>query len=167
MNLPNTYTDKNETGCCPVPNINEWDKREFVFENEHFIRMYTKSFFYIPLNMGTIMKKLFALVEKSGVALPTEQSMILSRDVSMWRAEQLYRVAQPIEGADNVTLDGTFLTLTFEGSYSQAGKWYKNMQEYAAEKGKEPQEVYFFYTTCPKCAKHYGKNYTIGFVNVD
>ena len=166
MNLPNTYTDKNETGCCPVPNINEWERRELVFENERFVRMYTRSFFYVPLNMGSIMKKLFALVEKSGAALPTEQSMILSRDISMWRAEQLYRVAKPIDGVDNVTLNGTFLTLTFEGPYSQAGKWYKNMQEYAAEKGKIAKEVYFFYTTCPKCAKHYGKNYTIGFAKL-
>ena len=34
MSLPNTYTDKNETGCCPVPNIKGWDKAEIHFENK-------------------------------------------------------------------------------------------------------------------------------------
>jgi len=26
--------------------------------------------------------------------------------------------------------------------------------------------MYFFYTTCPTCAKHYGKNYVVGVAKV-
>jgi hypothetical protein len=26
--------------------------------------------------------------------------------------------------------------------------------------------VYFFYTTCPKCAEVYGKNYVVGVVEI-
>ena len=27
---------------------------------------------------------------------------------------------------------------------------------------KTPKNNYFFYTTCPKCAKAYGENYVVG-----
>ena len=32
--------------------------------------------------------------------------------------------------------------------------------------GKPDGEVYFYYTTCPKCAKHYGHNYVVGFAEI-
>ncbi|OGL30906.1 hypothetical protein A3F37_00495 [Candidatus Saccharibacteria bacterium RIFCSPHIGHO2_12_FULL_41_12] len=166
MSLPNTYTDKNETGCCAVPNINEWDEKEMTSENQHFIRMYTKSFFFMPLNMAKIMKQLNETAEKANATLPPEQVMILSRDLSPWRAEQLYGVSRPIEGADNVVLDGTFISQVFEGPYKDAGKWHKAAQNYVKELGREIKKFYFFYTTCPKCAKHYGKNYVIGLAEV-
>jgi hypothetical protein len=35
------------------------------------------------------------------------------------------------------------------------------MKSYVKAKGKALQKLYFFYTTCPKCAKKYGKNYVV------
>ena len=40
------------------------------------------------------------------------------------------------------------------------------MKDAAAERGKTDGEVWFFYTTCPKCAKVYGKNYVVGIAEV-
>ncbi|MEK7611126.1 MAG: hydrolase [Patescibacteria group bacterium] len=37
----------------------------------------------------------------------------------------------------------------------------KEMGTFVTAKGKQIKKLYFFYTTCPKCAKHYGKNYTV------
>lgn len=166
MSLPNTYTDKNETGCCAVPNIADWDNRQVEFENKPFIRMHTRSFLFMPLNMSKVMTDLHQTAEKAGAMMPPERAMILSRDLSPWKAEQLYAVSQPIAGADNVSLSGTFLTKVFEGPFSDAKQWHSDMQSLAKTKGKTPKNTYFFYTTCPKCAKHYGKNYTIGLVEV-
>jgi hypothetical protein len=166
MSLPSTYTDKNETGCCSVPNVDAWDRQKVTFEDRHFIRMYTKSFFFMPLNMANIMKALNDMAESSSASLPTEQAMILSRDLSPWKAEQLYGVNKPIEGADNVTLNGTYLTQVFEGPYENAKNWYQEMIDYAKQSGYKPGKTYFFYTTCPKCAKHYGKNYVVGLIEI-
>ncbi len=33
------------------------------------------------------------------------------------------------------------------------------MKDFVQSKGKVIQKLYFYYTTCPKCAKQYGKNY--------
>jgi hypothetical protein len=166
MKLPNTYTDKNETGCCPIPNIEGWRDQEINLDNMRFIRMYTRSFFFIPLNMGKVMTKIQKTADEAKATMPANQSMILSRDISPWRAEQLYAVSKPIDGADNVSLSGKFLTKVFEGPYQNAKKWYDSLIEFAKSKGKTPGDVYFFYTTCPKCAKHYGKNYTIGLIGI-
>jgi hypothetical protein len=32
--------------------------------------------------------------------------------------------------------------------------------------GRKVRRMYFFYTTCPKCAKKYGKNYVVIFAQV-
>lgn len=166
MSLPNTYTSQNETGCCPIPNIKDWQDKEFKFNNERFIRMSTKSFMHMPLNMSQIMTKLDKTATAADAKLPVEQTMILSHELSPWKAEQYYSVAKPIEGQDNVTLNGTFISKVFEGPYKNARKWIQDTVAYVTQKGKHVKNLYFFYTTCPKCAKHYGKNYVIVLAEV-
>ena len=167
MKLPLTYTDVNETGCCAVPNTADWDEKDITFKDAQFIRMYTRSFLHIPLNMSQIMTKIQKVAEEARAGMPPKEVMILSHDVSPWKSEQLYRVSKAVAGADNVTLSGRFLTKVFEGPYQNAKKWYDALQEFAKSKNEQVSDVYFFYTTCPKCAKHYGKNYTIGFAKVN
>jgi hypothetical protein len=35
------------------------------------------------------------------------------------------------------------------------------MLDYVRQREKQLKKLYFFYTTCPKCAKYYGKNYVV------
>ena len=166
MPIPNTYTERNETGCCAVPNVEGWDRQTISFENRPFIRRHTRSIFYIPLNMGAVMTALQKDAATAGATTPPTEAMILSRERSPFKAEQLYAVSRPVPGADNVTLSGTFVTRVFEGPYKNAGKWMKEVTNEAKARGTMASEVYFFYTTCPKCAKHYGKNYVIALAKV-
>lgn len=166
MVLPDTYTSVNETGCCAIPAIKNWDDRVVEFSNEPFISMETKSVFHIPLNMGHVMTELAATAGEAGATPPPEQVLILSREMSPWRTEHLYRVTRPVDGAENVPLNGTFLTKVFEGPYQEAKEWSGEMVTAAKEQGKEAQEIYFCYTTCPACSEHYGKNYVIGFARL-
>lgn len=161
MKIPNTYTNINETDCCALPNITDWDKKVVTFDNQKFIRMYTKSFLYVPLNMSKIMTALQKTADDAQATMAPTEALILSRDISPWKAEQLYAVSKSVEGADNITLDGTFVTKVYEGPYKNAGKWVKDLHAYAKELQKKVDKTYLFYTTCPKCAKHYGKNYVI------
>lgn len=86
MSLPNTYTEKNDTGCCAVPNISEWEDKELTFRDMRFIRQHTRSFMFVPLNMGKIMKSLNEAAIAADALMPPEQGMILSRDLSPWKA---------------------------------------------------------------------------------
>lgn len=166
MSLPNTYTKINETGCCPIPNIKDWDKTEIKFTKKRFIRRYTNSIMYMPINMGKVVTELDDCATEAGAKLPMEQGMILSRDLSPWKAEQLYAVTKEVVCAENVILDGTFMSQVFEGPYQNAPKWMQSMKDYAKEKNKSIGDIYFFYTTCPKCAKHYSKNYTVTLAQI-
>ena len=166
MKLPKTYTTINETGCCAVPNTDDWDKKEVTFENQRFIKMHTRSFLYVPLNMSRVMTAIQKAAEEAGALMPPQEAMILSRDLSPWEAEQLYAVSKPVPGLENIELSGTFLTMVFEGPYHNAKNWYTTLQDFAKSRGQEVFKTYFFYTTCPKCAKHYGKNYTHGLAQI-
>jgi hypothetical protein len=64
------------------------------------------------------------------------------------------------------SISGTVMTKVFEGPYKNIGKWAKEMYDYVKSKGKAVDKIYFFYTTCPKCAKAYGKNYVVVFAKV-
>ncbi|MEI6627571.1 MAG: hydrolase, partial [bacterium] len=41
------------------------------------------------------------------------------------------------------------------------GKWCKDFDVYAKSKKLVIDKLYMWYTTCPKCAKKYGKNYVV------
>ena len=167
MKLPLTYTNQNETGCCAVPNVKAWDDQTVEFNNRHFIRMYTRSFLHVPINMSKVMAALQTTAETAKAEMPPQEAMILSRDISPWKAEQLYSATKRVTGADNVVLSGTFMTKVFEGPYKNARQWYEQLTSYVTQSGHKIKQTYFFYTTCPKCAKHYGKNYVIGLAKVD
>ncbi len=55
----------------------------------------------------------------------------------------------------------TFLTKVFEGPFSNMRKWIEEMKTHVSTQGKSFRKLYFYYTTCPKCAKKYGKNYVV------
>jgi hypothetical protein len=47
-----------------------------------------------------------------------------------------------------------------------APKWAQQMSDHVAARGRSLEKLYFGYTTCPKCAKAYGKNYVVLFAKV-
>jgi len=64
-------------------------------------------------------------------------------------------------------MSGDYLTKVFEGPYKKAPKWEKEMEVFVENKGKHVKKTYFFYTTCPKCAKFYGKNYLVAVSEIE
>ena len=78
------------------------------------------------------------------------------------RADELGSLTGQVEDEEMTTLSGDFVTKVFEGPYRNARTWYTDMLELVRARGKEPGRIFFFYTTCPRCAKVYGKNYVIG-----
>ncbi len=65
-----------------------------------------------------------------------------------------------------VEMTGEFLTKVFEGPYKDAPKWAEEMEAYVSGKGRRVKRTYFFYTSCPKCAKVYGRNYVVAVCEV-
>ena len=167
MAAPQTYTAVNETGCCARPDVEAWDRKVVHFSHKPFIRQHTRSVFHVPLNMASVMTAIQRQATEAGATMPPEDAMVLSRDLSPFRAEHLYAVTGAVTGADNVTLSGDFATRVFEGPFSEAPAWHEAIRTYAVELGRTPSDVYLFYTTCPQCAKHYGKNYVVALARLE
>ena len=151
--------EQSETGCCLRFNPEPWDEKEKTLQDKLFLKDHIRSIFHIPLNFGQVMVKNMEKIQKAD-ALAAEPLM-LSDEKSLWGADIYIAVSKEVSGAEIVKISGTFLSKVFEGSYNNMGKWVKEMQAFVKSKGKELKKMYFFYTTCPRCAKFYGKNYTV------
>lgn len=162
--IPHYDVTDNETHCCPRFHPEPWDQQELHFENKPFVKASTVSFFHMPLNMGSIFSRTWEAIKNSHAN--NGGFLVLSHDDSAWHAEHLFSVAKDVPGAEMVHLSGDFLTKVFEGPYSDARKWRGEMEHYVQEMGEQLQTMYFFYTTCPRCSKHYGKNYVVGVAKV-
>ncbi|MFZ3073895.1 MAG: hydrolase [Minisyncoccales bacterium] len=153
------------TGCCDIFNPDSWRDKEIKWGNKLFVKDHIASFLHIPLNTSNIITKDMALIEKAGAK--TSPQLMLTDEKSMWGADIYIDVIKGVAGATMATLSGTFLTKVFEGPYQNAGKWAMEMKNYVKDKDKAIKKLYFFYTTCPKCAKAYGKNYVVLFAKID
>jgi len=151
--------EQSETGCCLRFNPEPWDGKEITFQDKLFIKDSVRTIFHVPFGFGRVMVKNMGKIIEAGALAP--EPLLLYHDRSLWKADVYIAVAKEVPGAKMEKLSGTFLTKVFEGPYSHARKWVKEMKAYVKAKGKEPKKLYFFYTTCPRCAKVYGKNYTV------
>ncbi len=158
--LPPMDLSDNPTGCCPRFHAEPWDNRDFSLEGLKFIKASTRSFLFVPLDMGKVMGRLQKDVDAAG-ARPPDRYLILSHDVSPWKADHYYLVSRDVPGYAAHTLPGDFHARVFEGPYGKMGEWYKAMAQDFSASARVLKEVYAFYTTCPKCAKVYGKNYVV------
>lgn len=153
------------TGCCEPFDSVPWQNKEIAWKDKLFVRDHITSFFHIPLNMGGKITKNMALIEKANAKAPHQ--LMLTDEKSLWGADIYIDVAKDVPGAEMATLSGVFLTKVFEGPYQNAGRWAEEMTEYLKSKNKEMKKLYFSYTTCPKCAKIYGKNYAVLFAQIN
>ena len=155
-------SDQNE--CCPRFDPATWQERWIALDGKRFVQDRVRSFLHIPLNFGAVMVRNMAVIQKAGAAIPN--MLLLSDENSLWGADVYLEVAKEIPGAKMASIAGTFLAQAYEGSYRDIPKWIADIQRRLADKGKTMKKLYFYYTTCPKCAKKYGQNYVVLFAQV-
>ena len=154
-----TLYEKSETGCCPRFNPDPWEEKEVNFQGKIFIKDHVNSFFHIPLNFGQVIVKNMEKIKNANAL--TAEPLMLSDEKSAWGSDIYIAVSKAVPGVEIVTISGNFLSKVFEGSFGDVKKWIQEMRKFVKSKGKEIKKMYFFYTTCPKCAKFYGKNYVV------
>ena len=151
--------EQSETGCCPRFDAAPWDDKEVIFQEKLFLKDHVRSFFHIPLNFGGVMVRCMKRIEAAGAE---PEHLVLSDERSLWGSGHRYiAVDKEVPGAQMARLSGTFLTRVFEGPYKEIRQWIGQMKAHVESREKRLEKLYFFYTTCPKCAKHYGKNYVV------
>lgn len=157
-----------ETGCCPRFNPDNWDDQSFEWKDKPFIKDSIPEFLHMPLPsmVGKVMTRMCKKVEESD-AMPDKKDFIcLAYDPSPWKGEYYMAVTHEVQNAENVTISGNFITRVFDGPYNAVPNWIKVMDALLEGKGLKAKKYYFYYTTCPKCAKAYGHNYVVVFAEI-
>ncbi len=154
-----------ETGCCPRFEPSGFDEKEHFWNDKKFIKDKVKCFMHIPLNVGKVMVRNSQKLDAAD-AFPAEPPIVLFDEDSLWHSDVYIECTKDIPDSEMATMCGEFLTKVFEGPYKEVKNWYAQMVDFVKSKGKQPRKIYACYTTCPKCAKYYGKNYTVMFAQV-
>lgn len=145
--------------CCPRFDPALWDNKVFEWDSKKFIKDKVFTLFFMPINFGKVVSRMMAKIEKAGTK--AQDWMGLSDHTSKWNMDLYLAVDREIPEAENVILRGKFLSKVYEGNFKKTGKWCKDFENYVKDKGFEIKKQYMWYTTCPKCAKKYGKNYVV------
>lgn len=145
--------------CCPKFDPTPWNGKFFEWEKKRFIKDKVCTFFYMPLNFGSVIRRMMGKTEKIGAQVP--DWLCLSDHTSKWNMDIYLAVDKEVPEAENIELSGKFLSKVYEGDFKDTGKWCKDFEKYTVEKNYVVEKQYMWYTTCPKCAKKYGKNYVV------
>ncbi|WMW23004.1 hypothetical protein RE476_04025 [Methanolobus mangrovi] len=148
-----------EEECCPKFDPMPWDGKIIEWENKRFIKDKVLTLFYMPINFGGVMKRLDRKVREAGATIP--DYLCLSDHTSKWNMDVYLAVDKEIPDAENVNISGRFLSKVYEGPFKDTRKWSDDFEIYAQAQGHELDKWFMWYTTCPKCAKKYGKNYVV------
>lgn len=148
-----------ETGCCRRFDPAPWDGKEVKLQGRLFLKERVFCIFHIPLNMDKVMVRSMDAIEKAG-ALAKEPLLLYDAN-SLFGADIYIAVSKEVPKAKMERISGVFLSKVFGGDFRKSGERAKEMKEFVKSRGKEMKKLYFFYTTCPKCAEFYGKNYTV------
>ena len=150
--------------CCPKFDPAPWQERWLALDGKRFVKDRVRSFLRIPLNFGGVMVRNMEIIQKAGAE--KADMIVLSDENSLWGSDVYLETARDVPGAEMASIPGTFLAQAYEGPYRNIPKWIADIQRRVADKGKTPKRLLFFYTTCPKCAKKYEKNYVVLFAQV-
>lgn len=153
-----TQTETNAI-CCPEFNPTLWDDKIIDWNNKLFIKDKVCTLFYMPMNFGKIIKRIDKKVTVANANVT--DWLCLSDHTSKWNMDVYLAVDKQVADAENVTLSGKYYSKVYEGNFKDTGKWCKDYEEIVKSKTYKVKKWYMWYTTCPKCAKKYGKNYVV------
>lgn len=122
-----------ETGCCPKFNPEPWDGKVLDWKDKKFIKDSVKTFMYMPINFGGVITRMMKKVEIADAKTP--YMMVLSDHTSKWNMDLYLAVDKEVEGGENVTLSGKFLSKVYEGDFKDTGKRGEDFRKYSETQG--------------------------------
>jgi hypothetical protein len=143
--------------CCPKFDPKPWDGKVLDWDGKLFLKGSVLCLFYMPLNFGGVISRLFAATKRAGAKM--EDGPCMSDHTSMFNMDIYVPCGKEVPGETSVRLSGRHLCKIYEGDFKDTGKFCKDFYEYAKGRKMEIGKLYMWYTTCPKCAKKWGKNY--------
>ena len=156
------------TECCPKFDPLPRDNITHRWENRLFLVDSIPQLFHFPYpgSVKKVITRLWKTAQEHSVAPEMKDFLLLSCDPSPWKAEFYLYVTKKAEGLATVALTGEYESKVFDGPFFKVPAYIREMEQHLAAKKKTPKKYYFYFTTCPKCAKKYGHNYIVAFAQV-
>ena len=151
----------NEEICCPRFDPDQWHGKILDWGQKPFVRTRVWCFFFMPLTLGSAMRRLDEQIRQAGGTFV--DAMALSEHTSPFTMWQYLAVDRPLPGMDNVPFNGRYRVWVFEGPFEKTGDWMRQAETDSKAERQQITRWFMWYTTCPKCAKKYGKNYVAVF----
>jgi hypothetical protein len=164
INIMATKSNNNDI-CCPKFDPTPWNEKVFEWKDKKFVKDSVFTIFYMPVNFGGVMRKLNKKVREANTEI--SDGIRLSDHTSKWNMDIYLAVNKEIPGTQNTTISGTFVSKVYEGPFSNTGKWHRDFAAWCTTQGHKTVKIYMWYTTCPKCAKKYGKNYVVILAEIE
>ncbi|MCE1198188.1 MAG: hypothetical protein LWW85_04410 [Marinilabiliales bacterium] len=155
---------REEQACCPEFDPHPWDDVTLHWKDKIFVMGSVMTFLYNPLNFGSVIKKMDKAIHEEGA--DWKEGLCLSDHTSKWNMDLYIAVDKPVKSLDNKIMTGMFYCKAYEGPFRDTGKWHKDFEQRLAEKGIAEGKIYLWYTTCPKCARKYGKNWVVMLADI-
>ena len=152
-------TEITPTGCCPPFDPTPWNDQIIEWYDKLFIKDKVFCILNMPVNFGKVITRIMSKADKHAVTVP--DAMCLSDHTSAWNMDVFVAVDKKIPDAKNVKITGKFYCRVYEGDFRKTGEWISDFKKTSSEKHFSTGKMYMWYTTCPKCAKKYGKNYVV------
>lgn len=145
--------------CCPKFDPAPWDEKKFEWRDKVFVKGSVFTIFYMPMNFGGVMVKMDKKIREAGA--DWSEGICLSDHTSSWNMDLYISVDKRVTTMENKIMNGNFFSKVYEGPYKDVDKWCKDFEQVLAKNDLKSAKTYTWYTTCPKCAKKYGKNYVV------
>lgn len=157
---------KDNLECCPEFNTKAWNEKIHQWKDKLFLQDEVRQVMHIPLNMETVVKRMFKKIEDADASPANKDFLMLCYDPSPWKSEIYMTVTKNIPEGKITKLTGTFISRVYDGPYNHVPQWIKENDEYLASKNLKAKKYYFHFAYCPKCMKKYGHNYCVTFAQV-
>jgi hypothetical protein len=163
-----THTQADGGHCCPVFDPEPWDRKTWEWKDKLFLKDSLKTFFHIPSpkTVGKVVGRMWQAALDADAAPEMKDFILMANDPSLFRGDYYMNLTREIPGANMVRMTGTFYSRVFDGPYNAVPKWIRQLKADAAARGVRFADYFFYFTTCPKCAKEYGHNYVVAFAKV-
>ncbi len=163
-----THNQNPDEPCCPVFDPEPWDHKTWEWQDKLFLKDSVREFFHMPnpKSVNKVVTRMWKAAQDAGAAPELKDFLLLANDTSAWHGDYYLNLTKEIPGANMARITGTFYSRVFDGPFSAVPRWVREMKAEGTEKGIRFVDYYFYYTTCPKCAKIYGHNYVVAFGKV-
>lgn len=156
--------------CCPKFEPERWDDKTFNWNDKQFIKESIPTIFHMPFpkSIGKKVAKMMALADKwDSLSDDKLEDLLLFNDPTPFKSDLYLSVAEEVPTAHNIRLSGTFMSKVYDGPYSHAPKFMKQMNEHLRAQDKKVGGYYVHHAYCPQCSKKFGHNYMVLFAELE